>query len=124
MSNVIPFQARETLPMQEVFMEVSVLIDTVSAIEEGDLIAWQFVNTKIGKSRVVLFGHWWPPEGRDHKGRFCKRGSSVECASIDGLRYSADDLQRGGLRFSAKCKCIWVTSSACSMLVSNARAVA
>jgi hypothetical protein len=51
-TNVVPFPKRK--PHYEF---VTVAVETNSPLEEGDLVAWQFIN-KDGSHSRVLFDYW------------------------------------------------------------------
>ena len=62
------------------------MIDTISPLEEDDLVAWHFDSNP----NTILFGTWWGPTGRDLHGRFVEKGSPREAFRLDQLAYTAE----------------------------------
>jgi hypothetical protein len=90
MTNVVPFRKANPPSLHCFFLQT--LVDPNTPLEEGDLVAGQFVPGK-----EVMFSYWLGPTGRDCDGRFIKKGSPHEATRLDWMKYTEDSLRRGGV---------------------------
>ena len=89
MTTVVPF--RQPSPKPPSYLLLTTLVDPNAPLEEGDLVAFGWLN-KNGHPGDVMFERWWGPTGRDEHGRFVKKGSARECYVLEGLKYCPADL--------------------------------
>lgn len=96
MTNVV--QLRQPSPPAH-YLLLTTLIDPNPALEEGDLVAFQWIQN--GVPGTIMFSCWRGPTGGDGNGHFVKKGSPDEHFELDHLKYRVKDLgvSRHGYEF-------------------------